>query len=448
MVWKLGSTFGGLLLQLSNFFQKNINQEVEMFMKSKGVFFKIIVIAMMALVMASSCQRKSTEKEPEVQDYKGTAWNETNDSNFQIVGMNENGSMVGIKIANDGTVEQAAFFSDENSTGFFVWIGDDGLPYRAYINGYLILFDNFTSNTVDMAVIAPDGQAEIFREVVVDFPVSPTELSYHNLLHLYEDLSTPDAWKWSTVLKWAGHGLALGGCAASVIVAGGSLGTLTPLAALGCSSAIIGVMIDVLDVDNEYIELSSNAFGTTISALGCTNLAGCTTYVLGLALNLGQDAAEFYEEHEDTVDALEGALKYGYGDVQVTLTWNNTSDLDLWVTDPYGEKIYYLNSTSASGGQLDVDDINGYGPENIFWPTGGAPEGRYTVQVDYYSGIGTAYYTVLIQVNGRATQYTGYISEDQTVYIASFYNYGYTKTLPSIKEFQVTVHEKRPPKDH
>lgn len=37
------------------------------------------------------------------------------------------------------------------------------------------------------------------------------------------------------------------------------------------------------------------------------------------------------------------------GDVQVTLTWNNTADLDLYVTEPNGETIYYGNRQSEIG---------------------------------------------------------------------------------------------------
>ena len=47
------------------------------------------------------------------------------------------------------------------------------------------------------------------------------------------------------------------------------------------------------------------------------------------------------------------------GDVQVTLRWNTTDDLDLWVTDPFGDRVYYGNSQVASGGQLDVDANEG-----------------------------------------------------------------------------------------
>lgn len=85
----------------------------------------------------------------------------------------------------------------------------------------------------------------------------------------------------------------------------------------------------------------------------------------------------------DTTGTTEPPL--GTGDVQVTLRWSGTADLDLHVTDPNGEEISFLATTSSSGGQLDVDCIPGTscaadGPhvENVFWPTGGAPSGDYS----------------------------------------------------------------------
>ncbi len=112
--------------------------------------------------------------------------------------------------------------------------------------------------------------------------------------------------------------------------------------------------------------------------------------------------------------AREGAQT---GDLQFSLMWNNYNDIDLHVIDPNGEEIFYRHSRSASGGWLDVD-MNVYykagryseqAVENIFWPFGGAPAGRYTVKVVHYrkhSGEGTndpTAYLVRVRCNGQDT---------------------------------------------
>jgi len=89
-------------------------------------------------------------------------------------------------------------------------------------------------------------------------------------------------------------------------------------------------------------------------------------------------------------------ITLGTGDIQATLLWGNSSDLDLHVTDPSGTDIYFSNPTSSTGGQLDHDDIPGCSSppathvENIYWPTGGSPSGQYTVYVVDYAECGSS----------------------------------------------------------
>jgi hypothetical protein len=105
-----------------------------------------------------------------------------------------------------------------------------------------------------------------------------------------------------------------------------------------------------------------------------------------------------------------GDVVLGTGDVQVTLRWETSADLDLHVVDPWGEEIYFSHRQSQSGGELDVDANAGcrtqpYSPvENIYWPTGGAPYGTYVVSVVDYGDCGTTGYTsyeVIVRLDGR-----------------------------------------------
>jgi hypothetical protein len=99
----------------------------------------------------------------------------------------------------------------------------------------------------------------------------------------------------------------------------------------------------------------------------------------------------------------------GTGDVQVSLTWDVDSDVDLHVVDPSGEEVFYGNPSAASGGQLDLDsnagcELDHKRAENITWPTGHAPSGHYQVLVDYWdacSQTGT-HYVVTVNRKGAA----------------------------------------------
>ncbi|MFK5645109.1 MopE-related protein [Ornithinimicrobium sp. LYQ121] len=86
-------------------------------------------------------------------------------------------------------------------------------------------------------------------------------------------------------------------------------------------------------------------------------------------------------------------LIVGDGELRFTLIWDSSDDLDLHVIDPSGERIWYQDRESASGGVLDRDDNVGAclsdpepgGVENVFWPVGGAPTGTYTIEIDNYN---------------------------------------------------------------
>ena len=104
----------------------------------------------------------------------------------------------------------------------------------------------------------------------------------------------------------------------------------------------------------------------------------------------------------------------GTGDVQVTLSWNVDSDVDLHVVDPNGEEIYFDNPASASGGQLDLDSnagcrIDGIRNENVTWPSGAAPWGIYTVRVNYWNscGVQSTNYTVRVNNGGESRVFSG-----------------------------------------
>ena len=56
------------------------------------------------------------------------------------------------------------------------------------------------------------------------------------------------------------------------------------------------------------------------------------------------------------------------GDPQFTLIWNTDGvDLDLHVLEPSGKEIYWEEPKGIQGGELDVDNTKGFGPENVYW---------------------------------------------------------------------------------
>ncbi|BBM87972.1 DUF2135 domain-containing protein [Candidatus Uabimicrobium amorphum] len=72
-----------------------------------------------------------------------------------------------------------------------------------------------------------------------------------------------------------------------------------------------------------------------------------------------------------------------HNDITVTITWTtNDTDVDLWVIEPSGEKCYYENKNTRSGGQISDDVTQGYGPERYALKKAAA--GEYKIKVNYF----------------------------------------------------------------
>jgi uncharacterized protein YfaP (DUF2135 family) len=88
-------------------------------------------------------------------------------------------------------------------------------------------------------------------------------------------------------------------------------------------------------------------------------------------------------------------------DLQVLLFWDtDQTDVDLHVREPGGKHVYYGDRESdVSGGRLDRDDVDGYGPE-IYSATS-APSGVYEVSAHYFGDRGSGQTTATVMVVAR-----------------------------------------------
>ncbi|MCQ2575159.1 MAG: DUF2135 domain-containing protein [Treponema sp.] len=96
-------------------------------------------------------------------------------------------------------------------------------------------------------------------------------------------------------------------------------------------------------------------------------------------------------------------------DMRVVLTWNTDNcDIDLWVTDPDGEKCYYGNKLTVLGGRISRDFTQGYGPEEFAIKQ--AKAGKYKIQAHYY---GSHTQKILQPVVVQAEVYTHFGTPEQ-----------------------------------
>ena len=137
-------------------------------------------------------------------------------------------------------------------------------------------------------------------------------------------------------------------------------------------------------------------------------------------------------EAQVKTDSLDKRLiKNMPNDVRVVIDWDaDNCDIDLWVTDPYGEKCFYSNKLTKAGGRISSDFTGGYGPEDFNLKK--ALPGLYKVQIHYYSNHSQ---TLSGPVTIHAQMYTNYgraneVKKESTVRLTS------NKEVVDIGEFE------------
>ena len=69
--------------------------------------------------------------------------------------------------------------------------------------------------------------------------------------------------------------------------------------------------------------------------------------------------------------------------LRATMSWDgDNTDIDLWVTDPNGERAYYGHPLTYQGGRMSRDITSGYGPEEFSLRD--AKPGKYTVTTQFF----------------------------------------------------------------
>ena len=145
-----------------------------------------------------------------------------------------------------------------------------------------------------------------------------------------------------------------------------------------------------------------------------------------------------WQERKADIDAeirsrvVSAGGQYDNVDLRASLLWNTRDDLDLHCICPDGVDIFYGRKIHGQGA-LDVDrNVNGETTkpvENIRWPSGTAPEGKYMFKVNNYAyhdneyhqgGYRSVPFTVELECNGDIQSYNGIINrKNETVTVTT-----------------------------
>jgi len=162
---------------------------------------------------------------------------------------------------------------------------------------------------------------------------------------------------------------------------------------------------------NEYVESirpSENIEPPLDVASNSSETINSLSSSVGQAVAVNHTNASRYGSG-DSPDARLAKAGAQTGEVQISLFWNTTDDIDLHVYYTPGNGLSdNINWTNRFGklshGILDVD-MNAQGPntnkcvENIFWPYGSSPRGVFVVQAQFYrSWTGLRQLPIMIRV--------------------------------------------------
>jgi hypothetical protein len=196
----------------------------------------------------------------------------------------------------------------------------------------------------------------------------------------------------------------------STIINGGSLQVL-----VSATAQFEQLLVGVTTVDDPAAEQSEAGQVRGYYEIAMPEPASEATVVLTIAQALPVSAMVF--DIAAVAGGTQGPASHqsaevvavGAGDVQVSVSWDADSDVDLHVVDPSGEEIYWGAMSATSGGVLDLDsnadcNLDNTRNENITFTD--APPGEYTVRVDYFKscGVEQTTYVVTVQLPGQDSQ--------------------------------------------
>jgi hypothetical protein len=248
--------------------------------------------------------------------HKNVAAAGTGDSSVPFVARHANGEqlMVLVDPDNPTTVTGAVWIASDGSNAV-VHCDSEGKPLIAVWNNSIYLFSNYTSNSVDLAEVCPDGSCTIIREV--HLPAQALNARAHT-----KSRSTPhteegllDYTELRNALQVAAVAVATFGCVSAIIASSGI--------AIPCAVAVV-TSISLLTPDDDPALAGTGAFLDTTACIK-GNGASCVGVALAVADAFSALADSTVEAQVDLVSMTQHSLQntnQGYRFVPGDYSWN------------------------------------------------------------------------------------------------------------------------------
>ncbi len=287
--------------------------------------------------------------------YNNSEWIIDKNNEYQIIGLHTNGSKLGIQTNPLNSSELIAIYQKTPaSPSIYIKLDSELLPRQIYMDGNILLLDNFTPTTVDIAIIRPSNSIEILRKISSPDLASLKKFKKSGLMDF--DIFSPKS------LAYAGFGIKTAICIIDIALIYASAGTFGPFlitkTALDCGSSLIGLITINFnqELETDKIYQSSLYAGQALNAIGCTMLKplSCLSYVIGEIKELKKEADNRLQISNEYLKKAAEAFSYN-------------SSLPIVVTIPVGTN---KTGTSAISG-ISVLDNGGLNitTKGICWST-------------------------------------------------------------------------------
>lgn len=279
--------------------------------------------------------------------------------------------------------------SDNYSVSFWRWIGNiDVLPdlVQNHIKDMVSTFD----------ISEHYGQEDISNHISL-YRTSVAEgktvlVVSHSQGNLFANAAYQDLYQSSNPIPSGSFGIVGVASPASFVAGDGPYTTLIEDAIIGAIAATSAVVGTVTPLNPNITNI-----GDGTESGDWKNHSFIDSYMVFGSRSEGQILNDILYEMSTLVPPNQIAQD---GVITVTLTWNEQPDIDLHVFEPNGIHVYYVNPQGSSG-YLDVDDVDGFGPEHFFVGCGNLEIGTYVIGVNYYYG--SAPESALVQIKAGSS---------------------------------------------
>ncbi|WKK66350.1 LamG domain-containing protein [Lutimonas zeaxanthinifaciens] len=196
--------------------------------------------------------------------------------------------------------ESVLYYSSEADKNYSIFFSDDGNIDKVIVDDHIFLLKNPNGNKIDLGVIYPDGNIEVFRDLVTAYDWDNNQLKNQK----------KSIQEWSDVIRWTGRIVSGVPCFISAWAAVATAGVGTPLALWACGNYLLGLTVDILENEFEI----HNGFTDVVDAYGTNAAIGsCSSGVDGFvecASGLTSKAFSQWADHREEIENRNNEVQY------------------------------------------------------------------------------------------------------------------------------------------